>query len=61
MSDKQQAIMLAFAKDLPNICSLLGLLSAILGIYFATEGNFPKFRKGKLQGLWEGAKVNQPQ
>jgi CDP-diacylglycerol--serine O-phosphatidyltransferase len=32
--------MLAFAKDLPNICSLLGLLSAVLGIYFAIKGNF---------------------
>ena len=32
--------MLAFAKDLPNICSLIGLLSAILGIYFAIKGNF---------------------
>jgi len=41
MNDKQQPSMLTFAKDLPNICSLLGLLSAVLGIYFAIEGNFP--------------------
>ncbi|NQU33457.1 MAG: CDP-alcohol phosphatidyltransferase family protein [Bacteroidetes bacterium] len=41
MNDKQQASMLTFAKDLPNICSLFGLLSAVLGIYFAIEGNFP--------------------
>ena len=41
MSEKQQTSMLSFAKDLPNICSLLGLLSAVLGIYFAIEGNFP--------------------
>ncbi|MCF6294821.1 MAG: CDP-alcohol phosphatidyltransferase family protein [Flavobacteriaceae bacterium] len=41
MNDKQQPGMLAFAKDLPNICSLVGLLSAVLGIYFAIEGNFP--------------------
>ena len=41
MKNKQQASMLAFAKDLPNICSLLGLLSAVLGIYFAIKGNFP--------------------
>ena len=40
-NNKPQAGMLAFAKDLPNICSLLGLLSAVLGIYFAIEGNFP--------------------
>ncbi|MDA3816342.1 MAG: CDP-alcohol phosphatidyltransferase family protein [Prolixibacteraceae bacterium] len=41
MSNNQQKSMLAFAKDLPNICSLLGLLSAVLGIYFAIAGNFP--------------------
>lgn len=41
MSDKKQAGMLTFAKDLPNICSLFGLLSAVLGIYFAIAGNFP--------------------
>lgn len=40
MKNKQQAGMLAFAKDLPNICSLLGLLSAVTGIYFAIKGNF---------------------
>ena len=33
--------MLAFARDLPNICSLTGLLCAILGIYYAVLGNFP--------------------
>ncbi|MBW2594829.1 MAG: CDP-alcohol phosphatidyltransferase family protein [Deltaproteobacteria bacterium] len=33
--------MLSFARDLPNICSLAGLLCAILGIYFAILGNFP--------------------
>ncbi|MCD6180198.1 MAG: CDP-alcohol phosphatidyltransferase family protein [Bacteroidales bacterium] len=41
MNDKQQPSMLTFAKDLPNICSLIGLLSAVLGIYFAIKGNFP--------------------
>jgi len=40
MNNKPQPGMLTFAKDLPNICSLAGLLSAILGIYFAIEGNF---------------------
>lgn len=29
-----------FVKDLPNICSLIGLLSAITGIYFAFTGSF---------------------
>jgi len=31
---------LYYAKDLPNICSLAGLLCAILSIYFAFLGNF---------------------
>jgi phosphatidylserine synthase len=33
--------MLWFARDLPNVCSLAGLLSAVLGIYFAIVGVFP--------------------
>ena len=32
---------LSYAKDLPNLCSLAGLLCAILGIYYAFLGNFP--------------------
>lgn len=32
--------MLAFARDLPNLCSLAGLLCAVLGIYFAIRGSF---------------------
>jgi CDP-diacylglycerol--serine O-phosphatidyltransferase len=40
MNNKQQPGMLTFATDLPNICSLIGLLSALLGIYFAIAGNF---------------------
>lgn len=32
--------MLYFVKDLPNLCSLAGLMSALLGIYFAILGNF---------------------
>lgn len=32
---------LSFAKDLANLCSLAGLLSAVLAIYFAIIGNFP--------------------
>jgi phosphatidylserine synthase len=32
---------LSYAKDLPNICSLVGLLCATLSIYFAFLGNFP--------------------
>ena len=33
--------MLRFAQDLPNLCSLAGLLCALLGIYFAVLKNFP--------------------
>lgn len=40
MSNKQQPSMLSYAKDLPNICSLLGLLCAVFGIYFAIGENF---------------------
>lgn len=36
-----QTGMLTFARDIPNICSLAGLLSAILGLYYAVLGNFP--------------------
>lgn len=34
----RQLSMISFITDLPNICTLLGLLSALLGIYFATQG-----------------------
>ena len=33
--------MLAFARDLPNACSLAGLLAALLGLYFAIRGVYP--------------------
>ncbi len=36
-----QASMLRFVKDLPNLCSLAGLLCALLGIYFAVLKIFP--------------------
>ncbi|KHF25802.1 phosphatidylserine synthase [Solemya velum gill symbiont] len=32
---------LSFAKDLANLCSLAGLFSAVLAIYFAITNNFP--------------------
>ncbi|MFA8341610.1 MAG: phosphatidylcholine/phosphatidylserine synthase [Rhodothermaceae bacterium] len=32
--------MLGFAKDLPNVCSLLGLLCTVFGIYYAIQGSF---------------------
>ena len=40
MNKKQQVGMLAFAKELPNICSLLGLFCTVLAIYFAIGENF---------------------
>ncbi len=40
MSNSHKVGMLSFAKDPPNISSLLGLLSAMFGIYFAIEGNY---------------------
>ncbi|MDA3812007.1 MAG: CDP-alcohol phosphatidyltransferase family protein [Spirochaetaceae bacterium] len=36
----QAPTMLYFVKDIPNICSLAGLMSAVLGIYFAVLGSF---------------------
>ena len=33
--------MLAFARDLPNLCSLAGLLAALLGLFFAIHGVYP--------------------
>jgi phosphatidylserine synthase len=32
---------ISFARDLPNVCSLVGLFCAVLAIYFAILGNFP--------------------
>ncbi len=43
---------LSFAKDLPNICSLLGLFSALMAIYFAFLGNFPGAMIGLLWAIF---------
>jgi phosphatidylserine synthase len=32
---------LAYARELPNLCSLAGLLASSLGIYFAVRGTYP--------------------
>jgi CDP-diacylglycerol---serine O-phosphatidyltransferase len=40
LREDQDPSMLYFVKDLPNLCSLAGLLSALLGIYYAILGNF---------------------
>ncbi|PHR29972.1 MAG: CDP-alcohol phosphatidyltransferase [Fluviicola sp.] len=39
-STTDQVSMIGFAKDLPNICSLVGLLCTMFAIYFAIEGYF---------------------
>ena len=39
-SNIDQISMIGFAKDLPNICSLIGLLCSMFAIYFAVEGYF---------------------
>lgn len=39
MGSSQKAI-LSYAGDLPNICSLVGLLCSVLAIYFAIIGQF---------------------
>ena len=39
-NNTQQVSMIGFAKDLPNICSLAGLLCTMFAIYFAIEGYF---------------------
>lgn len=41
MYKRKQPSIFTFVKDLPNVCSLVGLLCAVIGIYFAIEGNFP--------------------
>ena len=38
--DTSQKTILSYAGDLPNICSLIGLLCSMLAIYFALVGQF---------------------
>jgi len=33
--------MMGFVRDLPNLCSLAGLLAALLGLYFTIRGVYP--------------------
>ncbi len=40
MNNKHKVSMLTFAKDLPNICSLAGLLCTMFAIYFAATSYF---------------------
>ena len=54
MSESQATprAILGYANNLPNICSLAGLLSAILCIYFAILGNFPAAMIGLLWAVF---------
>jgi len=40
VNSTHQKSMLEFIIDLPNLCTLCGLLSASLGIYFGVQGLF---------------------
>ena len=40
--------MLSFARDLPNLISLTGLLAALLGLHFAVRGVYPAAMVGLL-------------
>lgn len=49
---EERPSILSFAKDLPNICSLAGLFSALMAIYFAFLGNFPAAMIGLLWAIF---------
>ena len=52
LPDTHRTSMLTFAKDLPNICSLVGLLCAVLSMYFSISGNFPAAMIGMLWAVF---------
>jgi CDP-diacylglycerol--serine O-phosphatidyltransferase len=55
-----QPTILSFTKDLANLCSLAGLFSAVLAIYFAIVGNFPASMIGLLLAVffdWSDGKI----
>ncbi|MBW8017443.1 MAG: CDP-alcohol phosphatidyltransferase [Planctomycetes bacterium] len=52
LPDTHQTSMLTFAKDLPNICSLVGLLCAVVSMYFSILGNFPAAMIGMLWAVF---------
>jgi CDP-diacylglycerol--serine O-phosphatidyltransferase len=43
---------LSFTRDLPNLCSLLGLFCALIGIYYAIRGVFPAAIIGMLWAVF---------
>ncbi len=52
LPDTHQTSMLTFARDLPNICSLVSLLCAVLSMYFSIMGNFPAAIIGMLWAVF---------
>ena len=51
---------LSFVKDLANLCSLAGLFSAVLAIYFAIIGNYPASMIGLILAVffdWSDGKI----
>jgi len=51
---------LSLAYDLPNICSLVGLFSSLLALYFALTGNYPAAMIGLIWAVffdWNDGKI----
>lgn len=51
---------LSMAYDLPNICSLIGLLCALIALYFALTGNYPAAMIGLIWAVffdWNDGKI----
>jgi len=58
--EERPPTILSFAKDLPNLCSLAGLLCTVLAIYFAITGNFPAAMIGLVWAVffdWSDGKI----
>lgn len=47
-----QKTILSYAGDLPNICSLVGLLCAVMAIYYAVLENFPAAMIGMIWAVF---------
>ena len=52
VSSPRPPSILSFINDLPNICSLIGLFSALLAIYYAFLGIFPAAMIGMLWAVF---------
>lgn len=47
-----QKTILSYARDLPNICSLVGLLCAVMAIYYSVLENFPAAMIGMIWAVF---------